>query len=133
MRGSRIASIIIDCIHAVTFTFNGTVLPEPNLLFHDEISVDTSSTSGVLTCTFPSITPLWRNVLAVPISSTSSLYRSTSSGSGLRLYRTGASIPNNDQYNGLFSCTNRGIFVFIGIYNRGGGKLICYIVTNYGN
>ena len=106
--------------------FNGTVLPEPNLLFHDEISVGTSSTSGVLTCTIPSVTPLWRSVDVVSISSTTSPYQSTTSGSGLRLYRTGASIPNENRYNGLFSCIpeDEGQFGFIGIYNRGGGKLI---------
>ena len=107
--------------------FNGTMLPEPNLLFHDEISVgNTFSTSGVLVCTVQSSTPLWRDVLAVSISSTSSPYQSTTSGSGLRLYRTGDPIPDDDEYNGLFSCIqeNRGAFGFIGLYDRSGGKLI---------
>ena len=108
--------------------FNGTVLPEPNLLFQDEISVGISATSGVLTCTVQSSTPLWRNVHgdSTSISSTTSPYRSTPSSSGLLLYRTGDPIPNNNEYNGLFHCIqeDRGAFGFIGIYTRGGGKLI---------
>ena len=51
--------------------------------------------------------------------------KSTTSGLMSRLSRTGPPIPNDAQYNGLWSCIqeDRKAFSFIGIYNRGEGKL----------
>ncbi len=48
------------------------------------------------------------------------------SGLTSRLSRTGAAIPNEQpKYNGVWSCRDLDVnaFGFIGIYNRGGGKL----------
>ncbi len=96
------------------------------LLYHDEISVGTTTTSCVFTCMVGNSTPIWRDVSASPVD-TSSPLQSTPSGSGiLRLSRTGALIPNDDQYNGLWSCIqqDRKAFGFIGIYNRGNNNIL---------
>ncbi len=113
----------IHSLLVVTFMFDGEVITPPFLLYHDEINVGTNATSGVLTCITES-TPVWRNVVPAELSSSSSPLRSTPSGPGIRLSRTGASIPNDNHHNGLWSCIqlDRGAFGFIGIYNRGGGK-----------
>ena len=112
--------------HVVTVLFDGVLVHQPFLLYHDEISVGTTATSGVLTCTADSSTPIWRNVVPAELSSSSSPLQSTPSGPGIqRLSRTGASIPNEDQYNGIWSCIQHGVgFFYIGIYNRGGGKKV---------
>ncbi len=86
---------------------------QPFLLYHDEISVGATATSGVLTCMADSSNPIWRNVAAAELNSSSSPLQSTSSGPGIqRLSRTGASIPNDDQYNGLWSCVLHGVSFF---------------------
>ncbi len=103
--------------------FDGVVVPQPFLLYHDEISIGTTATSGVLTCMTESSNPVWRNVQPVEVTSSSSPFRSTSSGLGIqRLSRTDSSIANDDQYNGIWSCILDGIRLYIGIYNRRGGK-----------
>ncbi len=104
--------------------FNGSVVTVPYLLYHDEISIGATSTSGVLTCKVESSTPVWRDVSAAPVD-TSSLLESTTSGLMSRLSRTGDQIPNDPKYNGLWSCiqADRTAFVYIGIYNRGKVKL----------
>ncbi len=109
--------------------FDGVVVTEPFLLYHDEISLGDTATSGVLTCIIESSSPVWRDVGPTDLTSSSSPYRSTPSGSGIRqLSRTGASIPNDNQHNGLWSCVEQDRsalnFGFIGIYNRGGGKKV---------
>ncbi len=89
----------------VTVMFDGVAVTVPLLLYHDEISIGTNATSGVLTCMTESSNPVWRNVRPVEVTSSSSPLQSTPSGPGTqRLSRTGASIPNDDQYNGLWSC-----------------------------
>ncbi len=122
---------LIHSLHVVTILFDGDVVFQPFLLYHDEISVGTTATSGNLTCMAESSTPIWRNVVPAELSSSSSPLRSTPlqstpSGPGIqRLSRTGASIPNDDQYNGIWSCVVHGVgFFYMGIYNRGGGKKI---------
>ncbi len=104
--------------------FDGVVVSEPFLLYHDEISVGTSATSGNLTCTIESSSPVWRDVGPTDLTSSSSPYQSTPSGPGIRLSRTGAPIPNDTQHNGLWSCVqqDQGDYGFIGIYDRDGGK-----------
>ncbi len=103
--------------------FDGVVVTEPFLLYHDEISVGSTATSGVLTCMAESSTPVWRDVRRTELSSFSSPLKSTPSGPGIqRLSRTGASIPNDDRYNGIWSCKKPAARGFIGIYNRDGGK-----------
>ncbi len=99
--------------------FDGVVVPQPFLLYHDEISIGTTATSGVLTCMTESSNPVWRNVQSVEVTPSSSPFRSTSSGLGIqRLSRTDSSIANDDQYNGIWSCLLDGIRLYIGIYNR---------------
>ncbi len=96
---------LIYQIHLVTVMFDGVAVTVPLLLYHDEISIGTNATSGVLTCMTESSNPVWRNVRPVEVNSSSSPLQSTPSGPGTqRLSRTGASIPNEDQYNGLWSC-----------------------------
>ena len=104
--------------------FDGVVVSEPFLLYHDEISVGTSATSGNLTCTIEASSPVWRDVRLTDLTSSSSPYQSTPSGPGIRLSRTGAPIPNDTQHNGLWSCVqqDQGDYGFIGIYDRDGGK-----------
>ncbi len=104
--------------------FDGVVVTEPFLLYHDEISIGTNATSGVLTCMTESSSPRWRDVHPMALGSSSSPLQSTPSGSGLQLSRTGDPIPNDSHHNGLWSCRqlDRGAYGFIGIYNRGGGK-----------
>ncbi len=109
-------------LHVVTLMFDGVVITPPFLLYHDEISVGTNATSGILTCMVGNNTPIWRDVSTSPLKNTSSPLQSTPSGSGLqRLSRTGASIPNDRQHNGLWSRIQqyRSVFSFIGIYNQG--------------
>ncbi len=103
---------------------NGTVVTEPFLLYHDEISLGTTATSGSLTCTVRNNAAVWRDVYIVQVSQDSSPLQSTS-GLTSRLSRTGALIPNDAQYNGVWSCRDRDVnaFGFIGIYDRGEGKL----------
>ncbi len=84
--------------------FDGRVESEPFLLYHDEISIKTSYTSGNLTCTIEANSPVWRDVGPTDPTSSSSPYQSTPSGSGIRLSRTDAPIPNDNQHNGLWSC-----------------------------
>ncbi len=105
--------------------FNGSVITEPFLLYHDEISLGTTATSGNLTCMVESSIPVWRDVSASPVDTSSSPLQSTTSGLMSRLSRTGAPIPNDPKYNGLWSCiqADRNAFGYIGIYNRGEGKL----------
>ncbi len=126
------AIIIVETLHVVTFMFDGVVVAEPFLLYHDEISVGTSATSGVLTCRVESSYPVWRDVGPTNLIS-SSPYRSTYLTSRIRrLSRTGvAPIPNDTQHNGLWSCIeqDRRIYGFIGIYNRGEG--ITYVITHF--
>ncbi len=108
--------------------FDGVVVSEPFLLYHDEISLNISATSGNLTCTIiiEASSPVWRDVGPTNLTSSSSPYQSTPSGSGIRLSRTGAPIPNDNQHNGLWSCVrqDQGDYGFIGIYNRDGGKKV---------
>ncbi len=103
--------------------FDGVVVPPPFLLYHDEISIDVTSTSGVLTCTVGNTSAVWRDVSAYPVD-TSSPLQSTTSGLKSRLSRTGAPIPNDPKYNGMWSCiqADRTVFGYIGIYNRGEGN-----------
>ncbi len=42
----------------VTVMFDGDVVFQPFLLYHDEISIGTNATSGVLTCMAESSTPM---------------------------------------------------------------------------
>ncbi len=119
----------------MTFILDGVVLTnhEPFLLYHDEISVGTTTTSGVLTCMVGNSTPIWRDVSAAPLN-TSSPLQSMPSGPGiLRLSRTGALIPNDDQYNGLWSCIQQDseAFGYIGIYNRGNNNNILSSLCTY--
>ncbi len=103
--------------------FDGVVLTPPFLLYHDDISIGTTATSGNLTCTVGSSTPVWRDV-SVSSVDTSSPLQSATSGLMSRLSRTGAPIPNDAlSYNGLWSCiqADRTAFGYIGIYNRGKG------------
>ncbi len=118
--------MIVEILHVVTFMFDGVVVAEPFLLYHDDISVGTSATSGDLTCTVESSSPVWRDVVRNKLNPSSSTYQSTSSGSGIRLSRISTSIPNDTQHNGLWSCIqkDRRAYGFIGIYNRGGGKKV---------
>ncbi len=112
--------------------FDGVVVTEPFLLYHDEISVGTTSTSGVLTCMTESNTPIWRNVHRTELSSSSSPLKSTRTGPEIRrLSRTGDPIPNDDEYNGLWSCKQQGKKTrdFIAIYNRGEGKNVYTIAA----
>ncbi len=53
--------------------FDGVVVPQPFLLYHDEISLGTTATSGVLTCMAESSNPVWRNVRPAEVTSSSSL------------------------------------------------------------
>ncbi len=103
---------------------NGTEVTVPYLLYHDEISVGTTTTSGSLTCTVRNNAAIWRDVSLSRVLQDSSPLQSTS-GLTSRLSRTGAPIPNDAQYNGEWSCRDQDVnaFGFIGIYNRGGGKL----------
>ncbi len=103
--------------------FDGVMITVPYLLYHDEISVGTTNTSGNLTCMVGSSTPVWRDVSSSPVD-TSSPLESTTSGLMSRLSRTGAPIPNDPEYNGLWSCvqTDQIAFGYIGIYNRGEGN-----------
>ena len=105
--------------HVVTFLFNGTVVTEPYLLYHDEISMSATVASGNLTCMVESSMPVWRDVSASQVDASSPL-QSTTSGLMSRLSRTGDPVPN-----GMWSCiqADRTAFGFIGIYNRGEGKL----------
>ncbi len=100
--------------------FNGSVVTPPYLLYHDEISVGTTATSGVLTCMVESSTPVWRDVSASLVDASSPL-QSTTSGLMSRLSRTGDPIPNDIKHNGLWSCiqSDRTAFGYIGICNRG--------------
>ena len=120
------AIMIVETLHVVTFIFDGVVVVEPFLLYHEEISLGTTTTSGNLTCIVESSSPVWRDVFPTDLTSSSSPYQSTTSGSGIRLSRRGASIPNDILNNGLWSCIqqDRRAFGFIGIYNRGGGKKV---------
>ncbi len=106
--------------------FDGVVITPLYLLYHDEISIGTTATSGNLTCTVGSNISIWHDVRAMELDSSSSPLQSTSSGSVIshRLSRTGDPIPNYP-YNGLWSCIqgDRTAFRYIGIYNRGEGKL----------
>ena len=115
---------IIHSLHVVTFIFSGSVETAPFLLYHDEISLGATFTSGNLTCMVESSTPVWRNVGAFQLD-TSSPLQSTTSGLMSRLSRTGAPIPNDTKHNGMWSCIqeDRNAFGYIGIYNRGEGKL----------
>ncbi len=112
-----------SCI--VTFMLDGVVLTdfdhESFLLYHDEISVGTNATSGVLTCIVGNSTPIWRDVSAFPLNTSSSLQSTPSGPRILRLSRTGALITNDKQHNGLWSCIkeDRKASGYIGIYNRG--------------
>ncbi len=108
----------------VTFMLNGTVVTVPYLLYHDEISLGTTTTSGSLTCTVRNNAAVWRDVSAAQVPQGSSPLESTS-GLTSRLSRTGDPIPNVERYNGEWSCRDQGVNAFghIGIYNRGGGKL----------
>ncbi len=117
---------LIYSLHIVTIMFDGVMITVPYLLYHDEISVGTTNTSGNLTCMVGSNTPIWRDVSVAPVY-TSSPLQSETSGLMSRLSRTGAIIPNDDRYNGVWSCRDRDVnaFGFIGIYNRGEGKLTC--------
>ncbi len=121
-----ISMTLIYSLHVVTIMFDGDVVFQPFLLYHDEISIGTNATSGVLTCMAESSSPIWRNVVPAELNSSSSPLQSTPSGPGIqRLSCTGASIPNEDQYNGIWSCILHGVgYYFMGIYNRGGGKKI---------
>ncbi len=97
-------------------------MTEPFLLYHDEISMSATTTSGNLTCKVESSTPVWRDLSVVQVG-TSSPLQSTSLGlMSSRLSRTGDPIPN-----GMWNCiqSDRTEFGFIGIYNRGEGKLTC--------
>ena len=69
-------------------------MTQPFLFYHDEISVGTNATSGVLTCMVESSIPVWRDVSASPVD-TSSPLQSITSGLMSRLSRTGAIIPND--------------------------------------
>ncbi len=116
---------LVNSLHVVTLMFDGNVITEPFLLYHDEISIGTTATSGVLTCMVESSTPVWRNAGRTVLNSSSSPLRSTPSGPGIqRLSRTGTSIHNEDQYNGLWSCMQKDprSYDYLGIYNREGGK-----------
>ncbi len=106
--------------------FDGVVVSEPFLLYHDEISLNTSATSGNLTCTIEASSPVWRDVGPTDLTSSSSPYQSTPSGSWMRLSRIGAPIPNDTQHHGLWSCIrqDQGDIGLIGIYDRGGGKKV---------
>ena len=110
-------------MHVVTFMFNGSVVTVPYLLYHDEISIGTTATSGVLTCMTESSNPIWRDVSAIPLDTSSSPLQSTTSGLMSRPSRTGDPIPN-DPNDGVWSCREQNVnaFGFIGIYNRGEGK-----------
>ncbi len=114
---------LIHSLHVVTFMFDGVVLTPPFLLYHDDISIGTTATSGNLTCMVGSSTPVWRDVSINPQDISSSPLQSTTSGLMSRLSRTGDPIPNDPRYNGLWSCiqADRTAFGFIGIYNRGKG------------
>ena len=103
-------------------------MAEPFLLYHEEISLGDTATSGNLTCIVESSSPVWRDVRPTDLTSSSSPYQSTTSGSGIRLSRTGAPIPNDTQHNGLWSCIqqDQGEYGFVGIYNRGGGKKVAH-------
>ncbi len=106
--------------------FDGVVVSEPFLLYHDEISVGTSATSGNLTCIIEASSPVWRDVDSTDLTSSSSPYQSTPSGSWMRLSRTDNLIPNDTQHNWLWSCVrqDQGDIGYIGIYKRGGGKKV---------
>ncbi len=103
---------------------NGTVVTEPFLLYHGEIFMGTTTTSGSLTCTVRNNAAVWRDVSVARAPQDSSPLQSTS-GLTSRLSRTGAAIPNVERYNGVWSCRDLDVnaFGFIGIYNRGEGKL----------
>ncbi len=111
--------------HVVTFMFNGDEVTPPYLLYHEDISNSATATSGVLTCMVEANIPIWRDVRPQELSSSSSPLQSTTSGLMSRLSHTGDPIPNDAQYNGLWSCIqgDRTAFRYIGIYNRGEGKL----------
>ena len=105
--------------------FDGVMITGLYLLYHDEISIGTTNTSGNLTCTVGSNTPIWRDVSVSRLDTSSSPLQSTTSGLMSRLSRTGDPIPNDPKYNGVWSCReqDQNTFGFIGIYNRGEGKL----------
>ena len=96
-------------------------MTDPFLIYHDEISLGNMAPSGILVCRVESSSPVWRDVAAVGITSSTSPYQSTVSGSEGRLSRNTTSIPNDDTLNGLWSCVQQdlGAFAFIGIYNQG--------------
>ncbi len=104
---------------------NGTEVTVPFLLYHDEISIGTTTTTtttsgGNLTCTVRNNAAIWRDAFASQVPQGSSPLQSTS-GLTSRLSRTGVPIPNDPQYNGVWSCRDLDVnsFGFIGIYNRG--------------
>ncbi len=68
------AIMIVEILHVVTFMFDGVVVAEPFLLYHDEISVGTSATSGKLTCTVESSSPVWRDVVRNKLNPSSSTH-----------------------------------------------------------
>ncbi len=74
---------LIYQIHLVTVMFDGVAVTVPLLLYHDEISVGTNATSGVLTCMTESSNSVWRNVRPVEVNSSSSPFQSTPSGPGI--------------------------------------------------
>ncbi len=75
---------LIYSLHVVTIMFDGDVVSQPFLLYHDEISIGTNATSGVLTCMDESSSPIWRNVVPAELNSSSSTLQSTPSGPGIQ-------------------------------------------------
>ncbi len=59
--------------HVVTFLFNGTVVTQPYLLYHDEISMSATVAPGNLTCIVESGMPVWRDVSASQVDASSPL------------------------------------------------------------
>ncbi len=105
--------------HVVTFLFNGTVVTQPYLLYHDEISMSATVASGNFTCVVESGTPVWRDVSAAVVGASSPL-QPTTSGLMSRLSRTGDPVPN-----GMWNCRDEVVNAngYVGIYDRGEGKL----------
>ncbi len=71
---------------------------------------------------------IWRDVRPIQLDSSSSPLLSTRISGSMRmnhrLSRTGDPIPNNPEYNGLWSCIQEDRTAFgIILYNRGEGKL----------
>ncbi len=104
---------------------NGTEVTVPYLLYHDEISIGTTTTSGNLTCTVRNNAAVWRDVYVSQVPQDSSPLVTETSRLISRLSRTGSPIPNDPKYNGVWSCRDQDVnaYGFIGIYNRGEGKL----------